>query len=149
MSNKNPEQFSPEVMRQFTGSEHWYRGTLNRKVVFTDGAKHVADHGGAYWLLDEIALAQLHVKAVAAEEFQVWKLKVDVAAAHRHAHLRGRQRQQGVREGARIYRLPASRNHALVCQQHHLSAERILKRREPRGTVLLCLFPPAFSANRS
>ena len=27
MSNKNPEQFSPEVMRQFTGSEHWYRGT--------------------------------------------------------------------------------------------------------------------------
>ena len=78
MSNKNPEQFSPEVMRQFTGSEHWYRGTINRKVVFTDGAKHVADNGGAYWLLDEIALAQLHVKAVAAEEFQVWKLKADV-----------------------------------------------------------------------
>jgi hypothetical protein len=25
---------------------------------FTDGAKHVADAGGAYWLLDEIALAQ-------------------------------------------------------------------------------------------
>ena len=58
MSNKNPEQFSPEVMRQFTGSEHWYRHALNRKIVFTDGAKHVADHGGAYWLLDEIALIQ-------------------------------------------------------------------------------------------
>ena len=79
MSSKNPEQLSPEVMRQFTGSEHWYRGTINRKVVFTDGAKHVADNGGAYWLLDEIALTQLHVKAVKAEEFQVWKLAVDVA----------------------------------------------------------------------
>ena len=78
MSNKNPEQFSPEVMRQFTGSEHWYRHALNRKIVFTDGAKHVADHGGAYWLLDEIALIQPYDKRVAAEEFQVWTLKADV-----------------------------------------------------------------------
>jgi hypothetical protein len=77
--SKNPEQFAPEVMRQFTGSEHWYRHALNRKVVFTDGAKHVADHGGAYWLLDEIALIQPYDKRVAAEEFQVWKLAVDVA----------------------------------------------------------------------
>jgi hypothetical protein len=66
------------VMRQFTGSEHWYRGTFNRKVVFTDGAKHVADHGGAYWLLDEIALIQPYNKRVAAEAFQVWTLKVDL-----------------------------------------------------------------------
>ena len=43
-------------LRQFTGSEHWYRHGLNRKVLFTDGAKYVADQGGAYWLLDEIAL---------------------------------------------------------------------------------------------
>jgi uncharacterized protein DUF6876 len=78
MSNKNPEQLSPEVMRQFTGSEHWYRHALNRKIVFTDGAKHVADHGGAYWLLDEIALIQPYDKRVAAEEFQVWTLKTDV-----------------------------------------------------------------------
>ena len=114
MSSKQPEQLSPEVMRQFTGSEHWYRGALNRKVVFTDGAKHVADHGGAYWLLDEIALIQPTTKRVAAEAFQVWTLKADLVRHTGIAHLRGRQRQQGVREGARIYRLPASRNHALV-----------------------------------
>jgi hypothetical protein len=41
----------------FTGSETWYRHALNRAVLFTDGAKHVADAGGADWLLDEIALA--------------------------------------------------------------------------------------------
>ena len=45
-------------------------------MLFTDGAKYVADHGGAYWLLDEIAFAQRYEKAVAGEEFQVWKLAV-------------------------------------------------------------------------
>src|ERR1700728_3269690 len=61
---------------QFTGSEHWYRHALNRNVLFTDGAKHVADEGGAYWLLDSIAIAQLCDRRIAAEEFQVWKLAV-------------------------------------------------------------------------
>jgi len=32
------------------------------------------EHGGAHWLLDEIAIIQPYNKAVAAEEFQVWKL---------------------------------------------------------------------------
>jgi len=64
-------------LQQFTGSEHWYRHGLVPSVLFTDGAKHVADAAGAYWLLDEIALAQRIVKAVAAEEFQVWKLAVE------------------------------------------------------------------------
>jgi hypothetical protein len=63
-------------LRNFTGSEQWYRHGLVRSVLFTDGAKHVADAGGAYWLLDEIALAQRFIKAVAAEEFQVWELSV-------------------------------------------------------------------------
>ena len=61
-------------LRQFTGSEHWYRHAIVKRIVYTDGAKHVADAGGAYWLLDEIALAQQYCKDVAAEHFQVWKL---------------------------------------------------------------------------
>ncbi len=64
-------------LRNFTGSEHWYRHGLVRSILFTDGAKYVADEGGAYWLLDEIALAQKGEKAVAAERFQVWTLKVN------------------------------------------------------------------------
>ena len=62
---------------QFTGSENWYRHAINRAVLFTDGAKYVADQAGAYWLLDEIAIIQPHDKRVAAEEFQVWKLAVN------------------------------------------------------------------------
>ena len=61
---------------QFTGSEHWYRHSLARKVTYTDGAQYVAESGGAYWLLDEIALNQTDPK-IAAEEFQVWRLKVN------------------------------------------------------------------------
>ena len=65
-------------LREFTGSDNWYRHPLNRTVLFTDGAKHVADAGGAYWLLDEIALAQRYQQKVAAEEFQSWTLTVDL-----------------------------------------------------------------------
>jgi hypothetical protein len=65
-------------LRQFTGSEHWYRHGLVRDILFTDGAKYLADEGGAYWLLDEIALAQRGGNnRVAAEAFQVWKLTVN------------------------------------------------------------------------
>ena len=68
-------------LAKFTGSEVWYRHGIVRDVLFTDGAKYVADAGGAYWLLDEIALAQRYKAKVAAEEFQVWTLKVKGSAA--------------------------------------------------------------------
>lgn len=63
-------------LKQFTGSEEWYRHPLNRSVTYTQGARYVADQVGAYWLLDEIALGQLAVAAVKAQPFQVWKLDV-------------------------------------------------------------------------
>lgn len=62
-------------LRQFSGTEHWYRHALMRSILFTDGAKYVADTVSAYWLLDEIAFAQAD-KRIAAELFQLWKLKV-------------------------------------------------------------------------
>jgi hypothetical protein len=63
-------------LHTFTGSEYWYRHPFVRQVLYTDGAKYVAEKGGAYWLLDEIAFAQKGNKRVAAEPFQVWKLQV-------------------------------------------------------------------------
>jgi len=47
-----------------------------RTVLFTDGTKYVADAGGAYWLLDEIAFTQRGDKRVAAAAFQLWTLTV-------------------------------------------------------------------------
>ena len=72
----NTATLSEAQLQQFTGSENWYRHAINRSVLFTDGAKYVADRGGAYWLLDIIAIAQKHDRNVTAEEFQVWKLHV-------------------------------------------------------------------------
>ena len=63
-------------LAQFTGTEQWFRHSINSKVLYTEGARHVAEHGQAYWLLDEIALIQLYDQNVAAEEFQVWTLTV-------------------------------------------------------------------------
>ena len=61
---------------RFTGTEHWYRHPLAPGVLYTDGARYVAEQGGAYWLLDSIAIAQKFSAAVAAEGFQLWKLTV-------------------------------------------------------------------------
>ena len=63
-------------LESFTGSENWYRHGLVRTITYTDGAKYVADEGGAYWLLDEIALAQKFNPRVRVEPFQVWTLAV-------------------------------------------------------------------------
>ena len=63
-------------LRQFTGSESWYRHPLARSVLYTDGVRHAAEAGGAYWLLDVIAPSQRGIPAGAADEFQVWKLTV-------------------------------------------------------------------------
>jgi hypothetical protein len=77
MSN-HTKTLSKADLAQFTGGDDSYSHNINRQVVFTDGAKFVAEKGGAYWLLDEIAIVQLHDKRVAAESFQVWKLSVTV-----------------------------------------------------------------------
>ena len=41
-----------------------------------EGVQYVAEKAGAYWLVDELALAQSYVAAVKAEAFQVWTLTV-------------------------------------------------------------------------
>lgn len=75
-------------LAQFTGSEQWYRHSLVRSVLYTDGAQYLAEHGGAYWLLDEIATSQ-HLPAIAAQEFQVWTLTVQADRTARLACTNG------------------------------------------------------------
>lgn len=63
-------------LERFTGSEQFYRHAFVRKVLYTEGAKYVANAAGAYWLLDEIAFSQMTVTKLQNEAFQVWKLQV-------------------------------------------------------------------------
>ena len=67
----------PMTLAQFTGSTNFYRHGLVREVFYTEGVEYVAETAGAYWLLDEIALAQRYIIPVKAEDFQVWDLKVN------------------------------------------------------------------------
>ena len=68
--------FDAAALHNFTGSQEWYRHSLNRQVLYTEGVQYLAEHAGAYWLVDEIALAQKYVPTLAKEEFQAWTLKV-------------------------------------------------------------------------
>jgi hypothetical protein len=70
------QRLDPNILAQFTGTEHWYRHGLVRSVAYTDGVKYVADTAGAYWLVDIVAITQRTEAAVAAETFQHWTLTV-------------------------------------------------------------------------
>lgn len=63
-------------LRQFTGSETWYRHALNRRTVYTEGVQFLAERAGAYWLVDEILLIQPEAAKLKLPEFQCWKLTV-------------------------------------------------------------------------
>jgi hypothetical protein len=69
----SPEDFESQL-REFSGSEQFYRHGLLRSVVYTDGVRFMAESAGALWLIDAIASHQLNPR-VAAEEFQAWKLQ--------------------------------------------------------------------------
>jgi hypothetical protein len=73
---KSPK-LSPADLRQFAGGTvNYYRHGLNRNIMFTDGAKYVAETAEAFWLLDLIAVSQCHDKRLAGQQFQVWRLAV-------------------------------------------------------------------------
>jgi hypothetical protein len=63
------------ALRQFTGTEHWYRHPLYRTFCYTDGVKYLAEAAGAYWLIDDILACQIEPR-VKNEAFQFWTLTV-------------------------------------------------------------------------
>jgi len=70
-----------ETQRSRSNAVHWVGELVPARPqpqhpVYRRRAKHVADEGGAYWLLDTIAICQRYEKPVAAEAFQAWKLVV-------------------------------------------------------------------------
>lgn len=73
--------FAQAELAQFTGTENWYSHSISKTVHYTDGMLFVAERAGAYWLIDEIALAQREEAALAGEEFQVWTLMVEEKTA--------------------------------------------------------------------
>ena len=69
-------------LRQFTGSEHWYQHGLVKRVVFTDGAKHVADAGGALYGGFSGFLGQGRMEMLEPVGGDVWTLPCPRALDH-------------------------------------------------------------------
>lgn len=75
-------------LRQFTGGGDCYQHELNSRVIYTEGVRYLAEHGGAYWLIDAIASyygsPQMR-RAIASdprlETLQFWTLTVHDTAA--------------------------------------------------------------------
>lgn len=71
-----------EDLSQFYGTDGYFRWSrLFRQHVLTDGTKHVAEAGQAYWLFDAIASHHPKVMKKAQvdprlREIQFWELKV-------------------------------------------------------------------------
>lgn len=66
-------------LHQFTGTEHYYRHSLDRSYLYTDGVQYLAEKAGAYWLVDAIIFNQRKKpfsSNPALSEFQCWRLKV-------------------------------------------------------------------------
>ncbi|MEI6057204.1 MAG: DUF6876 family protein [Lentisphaerota bacterium] len=62
-------------LRQFCGTENYYRHTLSR-MLYTDGVQYLAEKTGAYWLIDAVASYQ-NSNLKEKYPFQIWELKVN------------------------------------------------------------------------
>jgi hypothetical protein len=72
----NAAQLKSEL-RNFCGTETWFRHSLFRKYLYTEGVQFLAEQAGCYWLLDKIFACQSCVAKLAEQEFIVWKLILD------------------------------------------------------------------------
>jgi len=55
MNTKTQAQLTQADLLRFTGDTKRYRHSLNRRVIYTPGVQHLAEHGEAYWIIDAIA----------------------------------------------------------------------------------------------
>ena len=60
-------------LASFTGTTQYYPHFLG--LLYTDGIHHLAEHAGAYWLIDAIASWQPEVRSI-EKDFQLWELVV-------------------------------------------------------------------------
>jgi hypothetical protein len=97
-------------------------GAISSRVFLTsEYPEYVAAQAEAYWLLDEIALAQRYEKSVASEEFQLSKLKVNPDHMARLACEDGTATPSVAKRSST--RIVVCRRSRCIHQQHDLAAE--------------------------
>jgi len=86
MSKHTLTQFD---LDQFRGGDEKYRHSIVR-LLYTEGIQYMAEKGGAYWLIDEIAFFQRHKRirmTPMLQDFQLWELTVKEKDGRRSAVL--------------------------------------------------------------
>lgn len=76
--NQSNYSLTEASLVQFIGSETFYQHSFG--IRYTEGVKYMADHGGAYWLIDAIASWQSDPQVCndqMLQEIQFWKLTVN------------------------------------------------------------------------
>jgi len=63
-------------LRNFYGTGTWFRHSLFRKFLYTEGVQFLAEEACAYWLIDLIFGFQYDQQPVRDEPFQTWDLIV-------------------------------------------------------------------------
>lgn len=76
MNAEQKAAFIKSELRNFTGTETWFRHPLFRKFLFTEGVQFLAEAAECFWLIDMIYGFQLDQQAVKDEYFQTWDLTV-------------------------------------------------------------------------
>lgn len=61
------------ALRNFCGTETWFRHPFFPKFLYTEGVQFLAQEAGAYWLVEMIFGFQA-IETVKAESFQTWDL---------------------------------------------------------------------------
>lgn len=79
----NQPRLTHADLRQFTGDLERFRHPLARGVIYTPGVRYLAERGGAYWLIDEMAFAIAGGEAARAGksdprvlDLHFWRLEV-------------------------------------------------------------------------
>jgi hypothetical protein len=73
--NEFPRLTQADLDAFYAQEQQYYRYPLV-PVLYTEGAKFVADRGEAYWLLDKIATMQLAPEIAKEQVTQLWTLHV-------------------------------------------------------------------------
>lgn len=68
--------FRPDELDIFTGSERWYQHYLVKSITYTEGVRYLAARVEAYWRIDEIVFAQKANKEMLQQRMQIWHLNV-------------------------------------------------------------------------
>ena len=72
MTHENTQTTLQDELKQFYGTEYWYKHALG--FIYTDGIKYLAEHAKAYWLLDVVGSVQ-HLTRLKNNDFQLWRLR--------------------------------------------------------------------------